>query len=82
MPGYSTIRLYLGGIAKTRISRYPVGHMAKTLTNKTKQREKVAIWLNNEQLKFLRMIQERDGVPVAEQVRRGIDLWLEDKKKQ
>ena len=55
--------------------------MSKTLTNKTKDREKVAIWLNNEQLKTLRMIQERDGVPIAEQIRRAVDLWLETKKK-
>jgi hypothetical protein len=28
----------------------------------------------------LRAIQERDGVPVSEQVRRGIRLWVEDHK--
>jgi len=55
--------------------------MAKIPTNKTKDREKVAVWLNNGQLKTLRMIQERDGVPIAEQIRRSVDLWLENKKK-
>jgi hypothetical protein len=29
----------------------------------------------------LRALLERDGVPIAEQIRRGVDLWLEKKKK-
>jgi hypothetical protein len=28
-------------------------------------------------LDAMREVQERDGVPISEQVRRGIDLWLE-----
>lgn len=31
------------------------------------------------QLEALQAIEQRDGVPVAEQIRRGIDLWLRDR---
>jgi hypothetical protein len=48
---------------------------------KTGEREKIAVWLEHDQLKALRALLERDGVPVAEQIRRGVDLWLEKKKK-
>jgi len=34
-----------------------------------------------DQLKALRALLERDGVPIAEPIRRGVDLWLEKKKK-
>lgn len=30
-------------------------------------------------LAFLREVQQRDGIPVSEQVRRGIKLWLESR---
>jgi len=39
------------------------------------------VWLEHDQLKALRALLERDGVPIAEQIRRGVDLWLEKKKK-
>jgi Ribbon-helix-helix domain len=55
--------------------------MARDSATKTDAREKIAVWLENAQLKTLRVISERDGVPIAEQIRRGIDLWLEKKKK-
>jgi Ribbon-helix-helix domain len=45
------------------------------------KREKIAVWLEHDQLKALRALLERDGVPIAEQIRRGVDLWLEKKKK-
>jgi hypothetical protein len=47
----------------------------------TREREKIAVWLEHGQLKALRGLLERDGVPIAEQIRRGVDLWLEKKKK-
>jgi hypothetical protein len=53
--------------------------MAKSPT-KTGEREKIAVWLEHDQLKALRTLLERDGVPIAEQIRRGVDLWLEKKK--
>jgi hypothetical protein len=53
--------------------------MAKTST-KTGAREKIAVYLDHEQMKALRALQERDGVPLAEQIRRGVNLWLEKKK--
>jgi hypothetical protein len=34
-----------------------------------------------DQLKALRALLERDGVPIAEQIRRGVNLRLEKKKK-
>jgi hypothetical protein len=55
--------------------------MAKESTTKTDEREKIAVWLENAQVKALRGIADRDGVPIAEQIRRGVDLWLEKKKK-
>jgi hypothetical protein len=48
---------------------------------KTGEREKIAVWLEHDQLKALRALLERDGMPIAEQIRRGVDLWLEKKKK-
>ena len=45
------------------------------------EREKIAVWLEHDQLKALRALLERDGVSIAEQIRRGVDLWLEKKKK-
>jgi hypothetical protein len=48
---------------------------------KTGEREKIAVWLEHDQLKALRTLLERDAVPIAEQIRRGVDLWLEKKKK-
>ena len=55
--------------------------MAQSST-KTGAREKIAVYLDHDQMKALRGLQEREGVPLAEQIRRGVDLWLEKKKKQ
>lgn len=35
--------------------------------------------LESELLKGLRQVRERDGIPVSEQVRRAIQVWLKDK---
>ena len=40
---------------------------------KTGEREKIAVWREHDQLKALRAVLERDGVPIAEQIRRGVD---------
>ena len=54
--------------------------MVKSQT-KTGAREKIAVYLDHDQMKALRALLERDGVPIAEQVRRGVTLWLEKKSK-
>jgi hypothetical protein len=43
--------------------------------------QKVAFWLKAEQLAKLRAIQKEVGVPVSESIRRAIDLYLQQKKK-
>jgi Ribbon-helix-helix domain len=53
--------------------------MARSST-KTSAREKIAVYLDHDQMKALRALLERDGVPIAEQIRRGVALWLEKKK--
>jgi hypothetical protein len=53
--------------------------MVRSLT-KTGERQKIAVWLEHDQLKALRALLERDGVPIAQQIRTGVDLWLEKKK--
>jgi hypothetical protein len=55
--------------------------MAKDSATKTETREKIAVWLENHQMKALRSIADKDGVPIAEQIRRGVELWLERRKK-
>jgi len=54
--------------------------VAKSPT-KTGEREKIAVWLEHDQLRALPALLERDGVPIAEQIRRGANLWLQKKKK-
>ena len=36
-------------------------------------------FIDDDQMERLREVKERDGVPVAEQIRRAIDAWLEQK---
>jgi hypothetical protein len=48
---------------------------------KTGKRENIAVWLEHDQSKALHALLKRDGVPIAEQLRRGVDLWLEKKKR-
>ena len=47
----------------------------------TKDREKYAIWIDKHVLAALRAIQENDGVPVSEMIRRAINKFLEGRKK-
>ena len=54
---------------------------SKPLATKTEDREKIAIWLDNDQLKALREIQQTDGVPVVVSIRKAIDAYLEAKAK-
>ena len=56
-------------------------HFPNTPPSKFSERIPAGASLNNDQLKALRALLERDGVPIAEQIRRGVDLWLEKRKK-
>jgi hypothetical protein len=42
----------------------------------------VALRISEEMASQLRGLQERDGIPVSEQIRRGIRLWLKAKGKK
>jgi hypothetical protein len=44
---------------------------------KTKNREKYAVWIDNDDLHRLREYQQTVGVPVSESVRRAIKAYLE-----
>lgn len=44
---------------------------------KTKNREKYAVWVDNEDLDRLREYQEKIGVPVSESIRRAIKVYVE-----
>ena len=44
---------------------------------KTKNREKYAVWIDNDDLDRLREYQHTVGVPVSESVRRAIKKYLE-----
>jgi hypothetical protein len=48
----------------------------KTLTTKTAEREKVAVYLENEQIAALRKIQETEDIPIAAQIRRAVKEYL------
>jgi hypothetical protein len=43
------------------------------------QRTRYNVFLDDAQLDGLRQVKERDGVLPAEQIRRAIDRWLEEK---
>jgi Ribbon-helix-helix domain len=49
----------------------------KKATNKTEEREKYALWLDNSVLKRLRDYQADIGVPVSVSIRKAIDAYLE-----
>jgi len=51
------------------------------LTTKTDKREKIAVWLEKHQVAKMRKIQENEDVPIAAQIRRAIDEFLERRKK-
>jgi len=40
----------------------------------------IAVRVDRSVLKALHEIKARDGVPVNEQIRRGVNLWLEQKQ--
>jgi Ribbon-helix-helix domain len=52
------------------VKRKPVSRV------KTKNREKYALWLDNDALARLRDYQEQVGVPVSESIRRAVDAYL------
>jgi Ribbon-helix-helix domain len=54
--------------------------MAKKTTNKTEEREKYALWLDNSVLARLREYQNVVGVPVSVSIRKAIDAYLENLK--
>jgi Ribbon-helix-helix domain len=50
---------------------------SKSRLLKTKNREKYAVWIDNDDLDRLREYQKTVGVPVSESVRRAIKAYLE-----
>ena len=50
---------------------------SKSRLLKTKNREKYAVWIDNDDLDRLRKYQQTVGVPVSERVRRAIKAYLE-----
>ena len=48
---------------------------------KTDKREKIAVWLEKRQLAQMRKIEETQDVPIAAQIRRAVDEYLERRKK-
>jgi len=50
---------------------------SKSRLLKTKNREKYAVWIDNDDLARLRKYQQTVGVPVSESVRRAIKAYLE-----
>jgi hypothetical protein len=50
----------------------------KMVTNKTEEREKYALWLDNSVLKRLRDYQAEVGVPVSVSIRKALDAYLEN----
>jgi predicted DNA-binding protein len=38
------------------------------------------VWVDDEQYEQLKAISEKDGIPIAEQVRRAIREWLEKRQ--
>ena len=52
-------------------------NQSKSRLLKTKNREKYAVWIDNDDLDCLREYQETVGVPVSESVRRAIKAYLE-----
>lgn len=50
--------------------------MSKKVTSKSAEREKYALWLDNDSLKALRQYQEDVGVPVSESIRRAVEAYV------
>jgi len=53
--------------------------VAKTAKRPQRTKEPYAFWISPDQKAALRAVKDRDGIPVSEQIRRAIDLWLEVK---
>ncbi len=53
--------------------------MAKSSKKLNRTKEPYAFWISPDQKAALRAIKDRDGIPVSEQIRRAIDLWLDEK---
>jgi hypothetical protein len=51
------------------------------MPEKKKNKIRTAISLRDDQVKKLEEITERIGIPMAEQVRRGVDMWLKEQGK-
>ena len=49
------------------------------VTVETMPREQTAFRLDQDLMNGLRAVKERDGVPISEQVRRAVRVWLEAK---
>lgn len=39
------------------------------------------IWVNKQQKVILEALKKRDGIPISEQVRRAIDLYIREREK-
>ena len=50
--------------------------MSKKVASKSAEREKYALWLDNDSLKALRQYQEDVGVPVSESIRRAVEAYV------
>jgi len=44
--------------------------------------KRTALFLNEEQVKKLRLLSEKTGAPVAELIRRAIDMYLRERAKE
>ncbi len=53
--------------------------MGKSTKKPNRSKEPYAFWISPDQKAALRAIKDRDGIPVSEQIRRAIDLWLAEK---
>jgi hypothetical protein len=42
-------------------------------------RKRYGFWIDDEQAAGLKFVKERDGVLESEQIRRAINMWLEEK---
>jgi hypothetical protein len=51
----------------------------KSTPTKTAKREKIAIWLDNDQVKWMRDQQKKDGMPMAERIRRAVQALMKKK---
>lgn len=46
-----------------------------------KSKIRITVYINADQHEKLRKVQEKVGVPMAEQIRRALDLWLKQQAK-